>query len=226
MQVRLRSPGFGAPAARQRRRRRPADVAPHTADAAAQRKGRAVPAAQSIVSGLAGRYASALFDLAEEQKALAKVEKDMATLRSMLDESADLRRLVASPRLGRVAQARALTALADKAGLSDTTKKFLGTLAINGRLGVLAKSLDDFAKLLAHHRGEIAADVTTAQPLTDTQRKALTSKLKAAMGRDVAIQETVDAGLIGGLMVKVGSRLIDGSLKTKLNRLELSMKGV
>lgn len=185
-----------------------------------------MPAAQSIVSGLSGRYASALFDLAEESSALETVAADLGSVRAMLTESDDLRRLVATPLVGRRAQAKAITALAQAAELSDITTKFLGTLATNRRLRILDKVMIDFSKLLSHHRGEIVADVTTAQPLNEDQRTTLAKKLKAAMGRDVAIHEAVDAALIGGLTVKVGSRLIDGSLKTKLDNLELSMKGV
>lgn len=185
-----------------------------------------MPAAQSIVSGLSGRYATALFDLAEESKALDTIEADLKTVRAMLQESDDLRRLVASPRIGRKQQADALMTLGREAGLNDISNKFLGALANNRRLSLLSTVIGDVFKLLAHHRGEIVANVETAQQLSDEQRSALAKRLKNAMGRDVAIQETVDPDLLGGLRVKVGSRLIDGSLKTKLDTLEQSMKGV
>lgn len=183
-------------------------------------------AQKSIVSGIAGRYAVALFELAEEQKALDSVAGDLDTLVKLLDGNADFRRMVASPLLSRAEQAKAMAAIAKKAELADLTAKFLGVLARNRRLNQLKRVIQDFRRLLRAHRGEVTADVATPMPLTDGQRQTLAKKLHQAIGRDVSFDEHVDPSLLGGLVVKVGSRMVDSSLKTKLNRLEIAMKGV
>ncbi|NVJ70359.1 MAG: F0F1 ATP synthase subunit delta [Alphaproteobacteria bacterium] len=181
---------------------------------------------KAIVSGISGRYAVALFELALESKALEAVESDLSTLKAMLDESADLRDLVASPLFSREQQSSAIDAVAKAAKLGDLTVKFLGVLAANRRLGALVSTIAAFEKLTAHHRGEVRASVTSARKLTKKQLGDLEKKLKLAVGHDVIIDASVDESLLGGLTVKVGSRMIDDSLKTKLDNLAIAMKGV
>lgn len=177
------------------------------------------------VSGLAGRYATAVFELALERNALDDVGRDLATVRRMLDDSDDLRRLVRSPIIGRDAQGRAVTALAKKAEVGDLTVNLLGLLARNRRLFVLADLIRAFDSRLASHRGEVTAEVASAKALTDQQTEAIIASLKRATGRDVRLSTKVEPSLIGGLVVKVGSRMIDASLKAKLQSLRLAMKG-
>jgi F-type H+-transporting ATPase subunit delta len=177
------------------------------------------------VSGLAGRYATALFELAVEQDALDAVANDLASLRAMLDESADLRRLVASPVIGREDQGRAMVALAARANFGALAGKFIGLLASNRRLFALADTIRAYDTLVAARRGEVTADVTSARALSDAQTQALITSLKNATGREVRLMSSVDETLIGGLVVKVGSRMIDASLKSKLQSLRLVMKG-
>lgn len=181
---------------------------------------------KAIVSGISGRYAVALFELALDAKALKAVEADLASLKEMLAESDDLRALVTSPLVSRDDQSKGITQVAEAAKLSDLTVKFLGVLATNRRLGALTTTIRDFEKLVAHHNGEVNAEVVSAIKLTKTQITALTKQLKAAIGRDVAIDAKVDETLLGGLRVKVGSRMVDSSLKTKLDNLAIAMKGV
>ncbi len=181
---------------------------------------------KAIVSGISGRYAVALFELALETKALKTVESDLTDLKGLLSESADLRELVTSPLFSRDDQLKGVTKVAEAAGLSDLTVKFLGVLAANRRLDILGAAVEDFEKLLAHHRGEVSAEVTSAHDLTKAQITELTKQLKAAVGRDVTIDASVDETLLGGLRVKVGSRMVDSSLKTKLDNLAIAMKGV
>jgi len=181
---------------------------------------------KAIVSGISGRYAVALFELALEEKALKTVESDLANLKTLLQESADLRELVTSPLFSRDDQSKGVTGVAEAADLSALTVKFLGVLAANRRLDTLSAAIDSFEKLLAHHKGEVNAEVVSAHSLTKTQLAALKKQLKAAVGRDVAIDASVDETLLGGLRVKVGSRMVDSSLKTKLDNLAIAMKGV
>jgi F-type H+-transporting ATPase subunit delta len=172
------------------------------------------------------RYAVALFGLAEERKALDGVAGDLRALRAMLRESADLRRLVRSPVLSRAAQGKAIAALAGPAGLSPLTRNFLGLLAQNRRLFALPEIVESYLGRLAERRGEVTAQVVTAQDLSTAQRAALDEQLRKAVGGKVAIDVHVDPSLLGGLVVKVGSRMVDASLKSKLYRLQLAMKGV
>ena len=181
---------------------------------------------KAIVSGISGRYAVALFELALEAKALKAVESDLANLKELLAESADLRDLVSSPLISRDDQSKGITKVAEAAKLSDLSVKFLGVLAANRRLGALGTAIADFEKLMAHHKGEVKAEVVSAHALTKTQLTALKKQLKSAIGQDVDIDATVDEAILGGLKVKVGSRMVDGSLKTKLQKIELAMKGV
>jgi F-type H+-transporting ATPase subunit delta len=178
------------------------------------------------VSGLAERYAAALFDLADERKELDAVAADLQTLRGALRESADLRRLIRSPVLSRGDQGRALGAVAAEARLQPTTSNFLGLLAQNRRLFALPEMIEGFLRRLAERRGEVTAQVVAAQPLTPQQSEAVNEQLRRAVGRRVAVDIRVDPSLLGGLVVKVGSRMVDASLKSKLHRLQLAMKGV
>jgi len=175
---------------------------------------------------IAERYASALYELADEAKALDQVAADLKAIRAMMASSADLMRLIRSPVLGRSEQAKAVSALADKAGFSGLTGRFMGTLASNRRLFALASVIDAFLAELARRRGEATADVTSAVALTPAQTQALEEALKSVVGSKVSVDLKVDQSLIGGLVVRVGSRMIDTSLATKLRRLRLAMKGV
>ncbi len=176
-------------------------------------------------SGVAARYAAALFDLAEEAGELDGVAEDLAALRGMLAESADLRRLAASPVAGRDAQAAALDALLERAGAGSLARRFVGAVARNRRLSALDGMCVAYRGLLAARRNELTAEVTTARPLGDSQLGALAAELRRATGAAVAVDARVDEGLLGGMVVKVGSRMIDSSLRTQLQRLELSLKG-
>ena len=179
-----------------------------------------------MASGLAGRYATALFELAVEQKALVEVESDLVRFSTMITESPDLDRLIRSPILSRGEQGRALAALMARAELSGLTRRFIGVVAGNRRLAVLPDMVAAFETRLSEHRGEITADVTSARALSDSHKLALDASLRSAMGREVKVTAHVDEGLIGGLVIKIGSRLVDSSLRTKLQNLELAMKGV
>lgn len=178
------------------------------------------------VSGLAERYGVALFDLADERKELDAVARDLQALRALLRESADLRRLIRSPVLSREEQGKAIIAIAQQAGLAPLTRNFLGLLARNRRLFALPEIIGGFLSRLAERRGEVTAQVLAAQDLSPAQRAAVDEQLRKAVGRKVAIDVQIDPSLLGGLVVKVGSRMIDASLKSKLHRLQLAMKGV
>jgi F-type H+-transporting ATPase subunit delta len=178
------------------------------------------------VSGLADRYGAALFDLADERKQLDDVASDLRTLRALLHESDDLRRLIRSPVLSRIEQGKAIAAVAERAQLSSLTGNFLGLLARNRRLFALPEMIERYLHRLAERRGEVTAHVLTAQELTPAQREAVDEQLRKAVGRKVAVEVRVDPSLLGGLVVKVGSRMVDASLKSKLHRLQLAMKGV
>ena len=178
-----------------------------------------------IQASLSGRYASALFDLARESKKIDAVEASLSTLDSAMAQSDDLRRLTLSPMVSRAGAAAAIKGVAGELGLDPLTTKFLGTLAANRRLAQLGKVIADFRTLAANFRGETSATVTTAHPLSDTQLAALKAKLKGRIGRDVAVSTKVDPAILGGLIVKIGSQLIDNSIRTKLNTLATAMKG-
>ena len=178
------------------------------------------------MTGLAGRYATALYELADEQKALDQVAGDLANLKTAIAENADLQRLIASPLVPRDQQAKAVLAIVEKMGVSDLTRRFVGTVARNRRLFRLPAIIDAYTALLAEHRGEVTATVTSAKPLSAPQAESVNAALRAAVGRKVAVLLHVDPALLGGLKVKVGSRLIDASLASKLQRLQLAMKGL
>jgi F-type H+-transporting ATPase subunit delta len=174
---------------------------------------------------LGGRYASALFDLAREQDALDAVGGDLEGLKQVLAESADLRRLVRSPVLSRDAQAKAVVAVAERAGCHELTRKFLGLLAQKRRLFAIDAVIEAFAAMLSEHRGEVGAELVSAVALSDEQIESVKQQLSSAAGRTVTLATRVDPELLGGIVVRVGSRMIDASVRTRLHQLELAMKG-
>jgi len=177
-------------------------------------------------SGLGGRYATALFELSDEQKQLDQVAKDLNTIGTMLNESEDLRRLIHSPVIPREDQQKAMQALLDKVNIGQLTCKFIGVTVDNRRLFSLPTMIKGYFALLAKARGEAKAEVVSAKPLSDAQRNAIVDSLKQAVGSKVSLDARVDKELLGGLIVKIGSRMVDTSLKTKLAQLRLTMKGV
>ena len=176
------------------------------------------------VASLAERYAAALFELADERHALDAVAGDLRELRTMLQQSHDLARLLRSPVLSREDQAKAIAALSERAGLSELTRDFLGVVAGNRRLFAVPAMIEAYLNQLAERRGEVTAEVTTAQPLNETQQNTLGEQLRRAVGRRVTVDLRVDPSLLGGMIVKIGSRMIDGSLKSRLHRLQLAMQ--
>ena len=178
-----------------------------------------------ITASLAGRYASALFDLAKDRDLIGAVEGDLANLSQAIRESDDLAGLIRNPEISRKDGAKAMDAVAGLLGLSQLTKNFLGVLAHNRRLAKLPDIARAFAAIAAAQRGELTAHVTTAHPLDDSQRRDLAARLKAREGRDVKIEANVDPEILGGLVVTIGSRRIDGSIRTRLNSLAQAMKG-
>lgn len=173
---------------------------------------------------MGARYAQALFDLALETKSLEAVEADLKGLKAARAESADLRRLLSSPAFSAEQKGAALTAIAEKGGANPTTVKFLGLLAQNGRAGSLDAITADFTRLSAVHRGAITADVVSAVKLTAAQEKGLKAALRQSLGKDPEITTRVDPSILGGLKVRVGSRLFDSSLKSKLDSLKFALK--
>jgi F-type H+-transporting ATPase subunit delta len=184
-----------------------------------------LPSQTTGTTGLAGRYATALFQLAEADASLDEVADDLNSLGNMIEDSDDLRRLIRSPALSRHAQGNAMAAVAERAGLCDLVRRFVGVLAHNRRLFAVPDTIAAYQALWAAHRGEETAEVISASQLSDKQMSALTESLKKAMGVDVAVNARVDPGLLGGLVVQVGSRMVDSSLATKLQSMRLAMKG-
>lgn len=178
-----------------------------------------------IQASLAGRYATALFELARDERQLEAVGASLASVRAALRDSEDFKELTTSPLISRDDAIRAVAATAAAMKLDPITANFLGVLAQNRRLGQLPQVIRAFNMLAAHHRGETTAEVTSARPLTDDQVAALRDRLKAQIGRDVSIDLNVDPAILGGLVVQVGSQRIDGSIRTKLNSLAHAMKG-
>jgi F-type H+-transporting ATPase subunit delta len=178
----------------------------------------------SKATDVGARYARALFDLAIETGELAAVEADLKTLKAMRAESAELRAVLASPAYPADAKGRVLAALAEAAGLSATTRKFLGLLAANSRASALGAVITGFQALSAEHRGVVSADVVTAVPMTEAQVKGLAAALRASLGKDPEIETRVDPAILGGVKVRVGSRLFDASLKSKLDSLKFALK--
>ncbi len=173
-----------------------------------------------------GRYATALFELARDAEVLEQAETDLGRFNDMLEASSDLERLVRSPVFSAADQQRALAALLERAGIEGLTANFLNLVARNRRLFAVRGMIRAFRSLLARHRGEVSAQVASATELSAAQMTALRSALESAVGQDVQIESTVDASLLGGLVVKVGSRMIDNSLRTKLSNLRIAMREV
>jgi F-type H+-transporting ATPase subunit delta len=178
-----------------------------------------------IQASLAGRYATALFELARDERRLEAVGASLAALTDGLTQSDALRELTTSPLIGREDALKTVKAVAGSMGLDPITTNFLGVLAQNRRLSQLPNVIRFFNLLAAAHRGETTAEVVSARPLDDDQVAALRSNLKSRLGRDVSVDLSVDPAILGGLVVKIGSKQIDGSIRTKLNTLASAMKG-
>jgi len=181
----------------------------------------AVPSETSSTAGLPGRYATALYDLAHDAGSLDQVASDLARLRSLIESSAEARQVIRSPLIPRAQQSKMMDAVLDAAGLCDLARRFVGVVVRNRRLAQLPVFIESFESLLARRRGDLEAEVVSAVPLTQAQRTAISG----ATGRKVRLVEKVDPRLVGGLRVKVGSRLVDSSISAKLSRLQLAMKG-
>ena len=176
------------------------------------------------VSGVSGRYATALFELARDEKSIDAVKADLDNFEAMLNDSADLKRLVRSPVFSADAQLKALSAVLDRAGISGIAAKFLKVLTANRRLFAVGDVIRAFRALVARFKGEATADVTVAETLSDRNLDALKTALKSVTGKDVALNVKVDPSIIGGLVIKLGSRMVDSSLRTKLNSIKHAMK--
>jgi F-type H+-transporting ATPase subunit delta len=183
-----------------------------------------VAAEDPSVSGVSGRYATALFELARDQKSVDSIKADLDRFEAMLADSADLRRLVRSPVFAAEAQLRALSAVLDQAGISGISANFLKVLIANRRLFAVTDVIRAFRALVARFKGEATADVTVAETLNDKNLDALKTALRTVTGKDVALNVKVDPSIIGGLVVKLGSRMVDSSLRTKLNSIKHAMK--
>ncbi len=179
-----------------------------------------------IISGVTSRYASALFDLANAEKKISAVEKDLGRFDALLKGSDSLKRLVVSPVFSADDQSNAIDAILTKAKITGLVGNFIRVVARNRRLFAMEDMLSAYRKLAAEHRGEVTADVTVAQKLTAEQTKELKAALKSVVGKEVALNATVDPSILGGMIVKVGSRQIDTSLKTRLSSLKLALKEV
>ena len=181
-------------------------------------------AEDSKVSNVGGRYAQALFDLATEGKETAGVEADLKSLKAAIADSRDLRILLQSPSFGAEDKGKGLAAIAAKAKFRPTTRKFLGLLAANGRAGALSEVIAGFERLASAARGAVSAEVTTAVPLSSAQAKGVAQALRQALGKDPEITTRVDPAILGGIKVRVGSRLFDASLRSKLDSLKFALK--
>ena len=179
-----------------------------------------------LISGVAERYASSLFELALDAGSVEAVGADLNRVQTLIDGSDDLKRLIVSPVFSADDQFKAISAVSEKAGISGLVGNFLKVVARNRRLFALPGMIKAFRLIAARHRGEISADVTSAHALTAAQETELKATLKSVTGKDVAVNVTVDPSILGGLIVKVGSRQIDTSLRTKLSTLKLALKEV
>ena len=176
-------------------------------------------------SGIAVRYATAIFELAQEEKSVEALERDFASLKAMIDESPELARLVRAPVFPREDQAKGLNGVLHRMEAAPLTRRFVLMLASKRRLFVLADAMRAFEQMVAKLRGEVSASVTSARPLNDAEVSQLKQILKSKLGRDARLEAKVDPTLLGGLVVKVGSRMIDSSLRTKLNGIRAAMRG-
>jgi F-type H+-transporting ATPase subunit delta len=181
---------------------------------------------EPIISGMAGRYATALFELALENNAMDAVKADLDRFDTLVAESGDLARLVRSPVFSADIQGKALGAVLDKVGIGGLTAQFLKVITANRRLFAVRDMIKAYRTLVARHKGEVTAQVTVAEPLKDAHRAAITDALKSVTGKDVGLDVKVDPAIIGGLVVKLGSRMVDSSLRTKLNSIKHAMKEV
>jgi F-type H+-transporting ATPase subunit delta len=179
----------------------------------------------TATGAIAERYSTALFELADQSASLDMVASNLVALKGLIGESADLRRLLSSPAIGRVEQSAAIVAVAERAAFAPLTAKFLGLLATNRRLQAVLAVSEAFLAKLAAKRGIVAAHVVSATPLDPAHVGAIGEVLKTAVGHDVTLDVTVDPSLLGGIVVKIGSRMFDASLKTKLQHLTLALKG-
>ncbi len=190
-------------------------------------KGSGLAKEETYVSGMAGRYAQALFDLAKDSKETEKVGEDLASFQAMIDESADLRRFLKSPAFSSEDQIKAIDALLAKAGIAGTAAKFMRLVATKRRLFALDDMIRDYTKLNDSEKGVSRAEITVAEPLKDAHLLAIKDALAQVAGSDsVEVAVKVDPSIIGGMIVKLGSRMVDSSLKTKLNSLRARMKEV
>ena len=180
----------------------------------------------TLVAGMAGRYATALFELAREENKLEETEQALIRLSASLDESEDLARLVRSPIFSADEQSTALAEISKQAGMPTLAANFLQLLVKNRRLFALRDIIAGFRKLAADHRGELTADVTSAVSLNEAQSDELKATLKAKTGKSITLIEKVDPAILGGLVVKIGSRMVDSSIRTRLNNLKYAMKEV
>lgn len=185
-----------------------------------------MPAKTIGASSLAGRYAAAVFELAEDRGQLEPVAADLTALGAMIRENADLARLVRSPVVSRAEQKRAILLIMERVGMGELARNFVGVVADKRRLFALTEMIGAYQGLLARHRGEVAAEVISAAALTEAQHEAVQSTLNRALGTRVSVETKVEPGLLGGLVVKLGSRMVDSSLRTKLDRLRLAMRGI
>lgn len=177
-------------------------------------------------TGLADRYASALFELAQSTSSLDVVAAELQQVTALIDESRDLSRLLSSPVISRKSQWRAVDAILAAAGIGDLTRRFIGVVAENRRLFALPTIITAFLQRLAEERGESRVEVVAAKALTPAQMSAITLALQKAVSKNIALTTRIDPALLGGLVVKVGSRMVDSSIRTKLKRLSLAIKGV
>ena len=181
----------------------------------------------SVTTGLAARYAGALYDLANDAKAVDAVLSDLEALGTLITDNDDLARLITSPVIGRSEQMSDMTAILEKAGAHELSVKFIGAVADNGRLFALSRISQNFVELVAQKRGQVSAEVVSAVALDEERQKLVEQSVAKIAGSDkLSLSVRVDPSLIGGLVVRIGSRMIDTSIKTKLNRLEAAMKGV
>ena len=185
-----------------------------------------MPAEITNVTGLSGRYATALFDLADSASALDEVADDLRQIEIMTAQSGDLRRMIRSPVVSRSEQSNAMQLLLKKAGASALTKNFVGVVASNRRLFVLADIIKDYLMVLAGQRGEKTAEVISAKALSDSQKDSITAALQNSVGGKISLNLTVNPELLGGIIVRIGSRMFDSSIQTKMQRLKIAMRGV
>jgi F-type H+-transporting ATPase subunit delta len=211
---------FNPKGLRHRHRRRRACGKCHKNKAA----GESVAGEDGIVSGMAGRYATALFELARESNVIDRVQSDLKFFDALIADNSDLKRLVRSPVFAADEQAKALGAVLEKAGISGIAANFLRVVTSNRRLFAVRDMIRGFNKLVAAHKGEVTAQVTVAEQLNDTRMNDIRAALREVTGKDVQVDVTVDPSIIGGLKVKLGSRMVDASLRTKLNSIKIAMK--